>query len=344
MSKTKTVLVTGANGYIGNAVAKAFVRAGWTTYGLVRRPQAFHSLAADEVIPILGSPADQTFVEKLNEQTPTFDVLVSTSEDLSNYCSHYKDIITLFRKLAQTSNSHNVRPLVLFTSGCKDYGMTALADDPALAPHTETSPLNPHALLVDRATHSLMTFEHTDLFDAVVLRPTTVYGMSSSYYGLFFQEAARAAEKGVLEFAMPPTSIVHGTHVDDCAEAYVALAEHADRAKVSGQCYNISGRRYETLEEIANALVREYHIAGGVKWLTPPEQGERNGATALLTGFSQWVASEKIRRDVGWMDRRKLFSEGIKAYRLAYEAAVHQGHENVEKIKEFVNFAAGVKF
>lgn len=44
MVAQRAVLVTGANGYIGNAVAKAFARAGWRTYGLVRRKEVSTAL------------------------------------------------------------------------------------------------------------------------------------------------------------------------------------------------------------------------------------------------------------------------------------------------------------
>ena len=50
----RTVLVTGANGYVGNAVAKAFSRAGWRTYGLVRREGAVGDLARSEIQPLVG--------------------------------------------------------------------------------------------------------------------------------------------------------------------------------------------------------------------------------------------------------------------------------------------------
>ena len=59
----------------------------------------------------------------------------------------------------------------------------------------------------------------------------------------------------------------------------------------------------------------------------------------IMVGFCQWVGSEKLRKDVGWSDRRVLFSEDLSAYRGAYEAAVAQGHEGVTRIQAFVNMA-----
>lgn len=267
----KTVLVTGANGYIGNAVARAFVRAGWTTYGLVRHKALLDELAADEIIPFLGSPADQTFLSSLPSDL-TFDVIVSTTEQIMNYVPHYNDIVSLLTVLAMKSLEKGKRkPLVLFTSGCKDYGMmTALADTPGLEPHTEESPISPPAFAVDRAAYAVKIFEHSNFFDAAVLRPTNVYGLSSSFYGEFFGLAKEGKEKGVLELNEHPQTILHAMHVDDCGDAYVALAQDGVREKVCGECFNISSWRFETLEELANSLVREYGIKE-VKWGRVPE-------------------------------------------------------------------------
>ena len=239
--------MTGANGYIGNAVARAFVRAGWTTYGLVRNAQSRTSLAADEIISVLGPAGDSDFIQRLQAQERTFDVIVSTTEQILDYIPHYNDTITLIRALSLASNKAGIRPLVLFTSGCKDYGTTYLDGAEALAPHTEQSSINPPPFAIHRATYVLETgnstvtpvvrnlridpalvngylpfahffpssfirmlylldssvkyiympfyprvlvyqdyapkiFDHSDLFDAVLLRPTTVYGLSGSFY------------------------------------------------------------------------------------------------------------------------------------------------------------------
>ena len=333
----KSVLVTGANGYIGNAVARAFVRAGWITHGLVRNPATRTSLAAEEIVSVLGSASDKAFVERSAQQTRfAFHVIVSCTEQTLDYVPHYTDTVALLRALAHASiQAGGIRPLIIFTSGCKDYGTTGLDGSEGLEPHTELSPLNAPPILAPRANHAVKIFDHEDLFDAVVVRPTTVYGLSGSYYGPIFDVAAKAAEKGVLELTAKPKSIMHGTHVDDCAEAYVAIAEHADRDVVKGQCYNISGRRYETLEEVADALVEEYKITGGVKYV-PEKQKMGVDVVQLLIGFSQWVNSEKLRRDVGWTDKRQLFSNAVHTYRKAYEAAVALNHDNVQKIQSFI--------
>ncbi|KAL7620567.1 hypothetical protein AAE478_009562 [Parahypoxylon ruwenzoriense] len=333
-SSKKSVFVTGANGYLGFAVCRAFVRAGWHTYGLVRRPESANALAAEEIIPIIGSVSpDASIPENLYKHTQTVDVIVSCTEQIP-FGAHYEALATLFRELAQTSNAHGVRPLVLFSSGCKDYGMTGVHGEPGLAPHTEESPLRPVDFLRERTYSSLKIFEHSGLFDAAVIRPTPLFGYSSSYYGFVLELAAAAAQtpESALKIPVDFNTIIHGCHIDDCAEAYLALAEYPERGKVAGQCFNISGCRYETLGELATVLATEYGLHGGVVRATSAE--DSMPGSDLVFGFSQWVDSTKIRQLTGWADRRMLLSENVHAYRLAYEEAARRGDQGILRVKE----------
>ncbi|KAK8084298.1 NAD(P)-binding protein [Apiospora hydei] len=283
----RSVLVVGANGYIGLAVCRAFVRAGWRVFGLVRRAEVASSLYAAEVTPIIGTLADDSVPQRLYSYTTTVDAIVGCAEP-PDYSSYYQQFTALIRRVAETSNGNGVRPLVLLSSGCKDYGTTDVDGTPNLAPHTELSPISPPAQLVSRATTSTKIFELDDVVDAAVLRPTNVYGYGSSYYGLVFDYASRAAASGApaLSIGSDPASIMHALHVDDCAEAYVALAdaERAGRDRVNGQCFNISASRYETARDVLAALAKEYEFPG---------------VPSLLRGL-----------------------EDLRVYRMAYEAAV----------------------
>ncbi|RDW92187.1 hypothetical protein BP5796_01581 [Coleophoma crateriformis] len=328
----KTVLVTGANGFIGNCTARAFARAGWKTYGLVRSEASIAYLERSEIVPILGSASDLIFLDTdpaLREVA--FDIIVSTTENLSDYLPHFTDTVSLLQAVSRRAKQRTgKKPLVLFSSGCKDYGTTALHGSAELHAHTETSPLQPAFFIKPRTENAMQLLEHEELFHTAVLRPTTVYGLSGSYYALFFEraEAARSEHGGVIRIAQRKKSIVHGTHGDDVGEAYLALATHAvmhGTTDIHGQCFNISGRKYEVLEDIVAALVREYGLAG-VEWLgedvevidwTQPREID---ADAVLLGFSQWVGSQKIRDLTGWCDRRMSFQDGLRVYRKSFEA------------------------
>jgi hypothetical protein len=104
---------------------------------------------------------------------------------------------------------------------------------------------------------------------------------------------------------------------------------------VKNQSYNISSHRYETLDEIARALVAEYSITAGVKYLQGTykegDSPDRNPARFLLE-FNQWTGSEKLRRDTGWIDKRIIFSEGLGQYRGAYGVFAEMGYKPMSAV------------
>lgn len=332
---SNNVFITGANGYIGNAVAQAFARAGWTTYGLVRSSQSTQKLAMAEIIPLVGSIDSKIDHEHIRQNLPArLDVIVSTTETLKDYRSHYQNIINLFRLLGTSSTAAGMQPLVIFTSGVKDYGMGPhLHGEPGPPPFTEESPLDPPRILAARTECSLQLFNNTDTFQAVLVRPSNLFGRSSSYYQNFFVVARQAAEEGKrLTMEAPPNNAVQGLHVDDCADAYVAIASHPRPDEVCGQVFNISSHRYETVDEIARALVKEYNIPNDPEYVKAENQ-EKIQWLPLLLNFPQWVDSTKLRRITGWRDRRSLFSEALHVYRIAFEAAEEIGDEGVRKVR-----------
>jgi nucleoside-diphosphate-sugar epimerase len=344
--KRQTVLVTGANGYIGNAVAKAFNRAGWKTYGLIRRDEDAPDLRQNEVYPVIGTPKDIVLESSL--QDLIFDVVVSNTEDWSNYEAHFEDVKAMLvelgkRKLDQTGK----RLLVLFSSGCKDYGMTERHGDPSLVAHTESSPLNVLRILEPRAVNVASLLEETTTresklpFDMTVLRPTNVYGYGSSFYGALFSFMEKgAAENDSLKVFADPNNIMHSAHVDDCADAYVALAEHPRRDEVSGQAFNISNARYETAGEILQVLAKSYGVT--IEYQPQTRGSSMSGVIEALLQYTQWVSSEKIRHVTGWKEKHPLFVDGIEEYRLAYEAAVAAKHHGTLKIRSTLDGPSGL--
>ncbi|KAK4183260.1 NAD dependent epimerase/ dehydratase [Podospora australis] len=331
-------LITGANGYIGNAVARAFVRAGWTTYGLLRSSSSTTALALKEIIPIIGSIDDPITLSK-DSLPPILDVIVSTTEVTTNYEPHFNNIVTLLRSLSQANiSAGSPKPLVIFTSGCKDYGAdpTHLCSQPGQPqhpkPHTEETPLNPPSIVAARAFTALKILEHTDVFRPVLVRPTNVYGRSSSFYAGFFVATSEAlASSGTQEIVVPasPNMMLCALHIDDCGDAYVAIASHASLSEVEGQVFNISPHRYETAQEIEEALVREY------KGLTVKYDESDNSSVwlSMLAAFPQWTDSSKLRRLTGWEDKRPLFSEALGVYRRSFEAAEALGDPMIERLK-----------
>lgn len=370
-SKPIHVLVNGANGYLGAAVCRAFLRARappgryYLVFGLVRRESTAIALARDEIIPIVGSLSDHDGLKNmLFRYSKTWDVIVTCTEpskvDAAVEAQHWADILRLIETLALSSVvTANIRPLVLWSSGCKDYGTTLLHGDPLLQPHDESSPILPVPQIKGRTEGARRAMEASDknggsgAFDIAVIRPTPLFGYSGSYYSAAFayMDEYVAAIQGepasqTVKLSVSSGGILHGLHVDDCSDAYVALAETtlygtttldaaAGRAAVSGQVFNMSTQEYETVGQIVTALARAYGFAGAE--FDVPEQylpeSIRNSPNVFVFGHSQWVASDNIRQLTGWRETRPLFHQHAQLYRRAYMAAKQTGDDVIDKVQ-----------
>ncbi|KAL3455095.1 hypothetical protein BJX64DRAFT_298218 [Aspergillus heterothallicus] len=312
--------------------------ANWITYGLVRSENSGRPLQLEEIIPVIGRIDDVRSHQLILQQLPaTVDAIVSTTESLTDYVNHFNNSVKLLRTVSLASTASGTRPLVIISSGCKDYGIGPhYHGDAGLEPHNEESPLNPPELLTIRTRSSLEIFQHKDAFAPVLVRPTNVFGRSASYYRGFFKVAAACSKLNQpLVLPVSPNSICHALHVDDCGDAYVAIANHPRLEEVEGQIFHISAWRYETVNEIAEAILAEYDIPRGLKYVQPSAlpQSENPWPVALID-FPQWTSSTKLRKLTGWSDVRPLFSEAFHLYRLSYEAASAVGHENIQKMME----------
>ncbi|KFZ22427.1 hypothetical protein V502_02880, partial [Pseudogymnoascus sp. VKM F-4520 (FW-2644)] len=210
-SPQKTALIIGANGYIGSAVARAFARASYLTLGLVRSNSSdpLGDLTAYNVRLIIGAASNvSAAVTSIQSCTRTFDLIVIATEDRS--LSHFEGTIELVCALAKLSNGAGIKPLVIFSSGCKDYGPGDLDGASNMKSHTEETSLKAPPSLMPRTLNALKFLEYPDLFDAVITRPTNVHGYSSSYYGLFIDLALTAKEKHTrLMLPGDPRTIMH---------------------------------------------------------------------------------------------------------------------------------------
>src|SRR5579859_4552638 len=84
---SSTVLVTGANGYIGQAVATRFQLAGHDVVGLVRSASAAQALASRGVEPLLGSLDDEA---ALRSAAADVDAVIDTaSADHADATRHF---------------------------------------------------------------------------------------------------------------------------------------------------------------------------------------------------------------------------------------------------------------
>jgi len=275
---SKSVLVLGAAGYIGFAVAESFTRNGWKTYGLVRSQEKAKELQKHEIIPVVADASNTSLWEKFAEQC---DVIVETLSDYVTYG------ITTLNFLKEFSKKHPQKTIIN-TSGIWICGETNGEID-------ETIPLNP----VKHAEKRVAVEKAYSEF-AIVIRPTLVYGRQASITGMWFQSFKEGSGKLISKEGNYCPMI----HLDDLAEAYVKAAEKGNSVK--GQIFVINGSN-ERISDIASALAKHTAFSGKVEYLQPTDPLSE----ALC--LSQRFSSKKANSMLGWVAKHQSFEGQIGA-------------------------------
>ncbi len=196
------VLVTGATGYVGHAVAIALAEAGHEVAALTRDSGSGRARALEDfgVLPLRGRLADRAL---LSGMLVGVDAVVHTAFDPADPVGTDR---ALFAALAAAGGRRHL----VYTTGCSVYGEHAHT---MLTPQTPVDNSNVRARL--EAELRGAGLPHT------VLRPAMVHGgdARSSIVGDWFHEAASTGpvHRGRRD------KVWSWIHVEDLARAYVAL-------------------------------------------------------------------------------------------------------------------------
>lgn len=293
------VLVTGASGYIGFAVACAMRRAGHEVFGMVRRADAKAQLQRVEINPVLGSMQEPMALQSTIDQC---SVLIHAAAD------YQADTLKLDRLMVEALTAAGrgaALKTVIYTSGVWVYGDSG--DDQV----DESTSLRPVRQVKQRPETERFILEHPHV-RGLVIRPGCVYGGRGGLTGIWFG----AAEKGEVNIIGDGHNRWAMVHVDDLAEAYLRVAESGLR----GEVFNITDRSRSSVNEMVQAAVI---AAGGHAKIkhVPLTDAEKNmGDFAECLALNQHVDSRKAVRLLGWQPKHGGFVDGISTYHAAWKA------------------------
>ena len=296
----KTVLVTGATGFVGRSLCTRLLAEGWSVRG---------TLLASESPAELVSGVEPAPVEPLGPDTAWSHVLAGADtvihlaarvhimdDPAADPLREFRTVNTEgTRRLAREAARAGVRRLV-FISSIKVNG------EEADAPYTEDSPArasDPYGISKWEAEQALRQIESETGLEVVIARPTLVYGPGVKAN---FLNMIKVVSRG---YPLPLGSITNRrslTFVGNLVDALTCCAVHPAAA---GQTYLVSdGEDVSTPE-----LIRRTAAALGVPARLLPfppalmrlagKLTGRSAAVRRLTG-SLAVDSSKIRSDLGW--------------------------------------------
>jgi nucleoside-diphosphate-sugar epimerase len=271
------ILVTGATGYIGSAVAEKLRAAGHNLIGLARSAASAAKLEALGAGVVSGDMRDRNIVQAAAQNA---DAVIHLAAEYS------PEGPALDRGVVEALCSARVP--FLYTSGVWIMGDTGghVVD--------ESSPVNPTPLVAWRPSHEKLAMEA----GGTVLRPAMVYGRGGGFVAGF----ASAARSGAVQVVGSGENRWPLVHVDDLADLYVL----ALKAK-PGSLYFASAGPSVPVKQVAQQAAR----GARVEFISLEEARKTMGPLADALTLDQLISSRKAMEELGWTPKAKPVLEDL---------------------------------
>ncbi|HYB00651.1 MAG TPA: NAD-dependent epimerase/dehydratase family protein [Ktedonobacteraceae bacterium] len=304
------VLVTGATGFVGQAIVRALRRREHAVVGLVRdahKGQALEQLGAMLVVGDMLEPASYDGV------VPAVDAVIQAAQygiqgrlTRKKFAQIEQADVFMTRTLARACLAHD--KTLLYTSGVFNYG------DHGDEWITEQTPLYPSPLgeAHTKMVEELLPLARDQHLRVIILSPGFVYGPG----GLFKQSFYDTLQKGQLRIFGKGQNYWSVIHVDDLAAAYALAVE----SEAYGETYNIVDdqplRLYDLVNTFTDAMGKK-RVGSMAPWLLKLIIGGPL-VESLVTSFR--ISNAKAKRELGWQPRYSTFKEGLPGVLTALEA------------------------
>ncbi|HEY9884066.1 MAG TPA: SDR family oxidoreductase, partial [Thermosynechococcaceae cyanobacterium] len=275
------VLVTGATGYIGSAIAEALQSSGHQVIGLARSDASIAKLASRQIQSVRGDLHAPVSIAEALQQVDAVIHAASTG-DAEMARTEKMAVENIVNALNGTGKTF------IYTTGIWLFGNTG--DQVA----TEASPLDPTPLVAWRAElESFVTKARDRNIRTLIIRPALVYGRGGGIIAMMVQ-AGR--QHGVVQYVGAGENRWTLVHVDDLARCYVAALEKAE----PGSLFIAADNQVMPLREIAEWVSRAAGIPGRIQSWQLDEARAAMGVFADALALDQQATGAKAKQVLHW--------------------------------------------
>ena len=281
------IFLTGATGYIGNAVLDALVRGGHDVTALVRTNEKARGVSKRGGYPVIGNLAEP---ESYRASAEAQDGYIHAAFDSRSGHGAAVEQTALEILLAAAKRPRTARSTApakrffVYTSGVWVLGRTP-------EPAAENSPVNPIDLVSWRPEHERMVLDAGDSLRTVVVRPGVVYGGGDGMVGDLF----KSASNGLVRVVGDGNNHWPLVYDRDLADLYARLASREDATGV----YHANDEGDERVNDIVSAISPYLQVKPDVRHVPIDEARTKMGAFADALALDQVVRSPRARA-LGW--------------------------------------------
>jgi nucleoside-diphosphate-sugar epimerase len=317
------VLIVGATGYIGQAVAHALISSGnHIVYGLARTPKKAKFLSSMEVIPVMGTIHDSTAYLNLIRTAP-IDLVIDVA---AAYADSYVVLSSLQKaglerlSLAAASGIASPKLGFIYCSSIWVHGDSDVRVNDLVPVGVMHAPAQAPAV-VDwrpRLEQEIISKETQNVLNTMVLRPALVYGRAGASWNAFFKPIHNAMKNGAstATVAADPSARPALVHVDDVGKGFLAAVGKLSLLAGTG-VYPIFDlvTSQENVKDILLAAARELGFKGRLELVGP---GDDPSMQAMNTSVN--ASSARAIELLGWRPTRIGMVQVMEAFAKAWEA------------------------
>jgi nucleoside-diphosphate-sugar epimerase len=287
------IFLTGANGYIGGAVACALIAAGHKVRGLVRSDAKAGAVAAHGIEPVIGSLDDTAL---LQAEARAADAVINTAS------SDHRDAAEAL--IAALSGSGKI---FIHSSGSSIVADLAMGE-PSDQIFDETTPLTPVTDKAARVAIDRLVLDAPGI-RSVVICNSMIYGHALGPVAQSVQIPAlvrQAKASGVARYIGRGLNRWSNVHIADVAALYVlALA----KAPAGTFMFVESGE--EALGEIANAITAKLGLGAAQSWSADEAIAAWGRNMAVFSLGSNSRVRGKAPATLGWSPTHRSITRWI---------------------------------